>query len=104
MPAAKNRNFEAELKKLESIVSSMEQGELSLDEAMKLYQTGMEISRFCMKYLSEAETKVEILNRNGSLRAFAPEEDAAADEAGAAAKEPSAEGVADGEEEDELLF
>ena len=39
--------FEDALKKLEKIVAELEGGELSLDEALKKYQEGIELSRAC---------------------------------------------------------
>ena len=58
-------NFEDALKRLEEIVRKLEEGELSLDESLKLFEEGIEISRFCTKKLSEAEKKVEKLIKMG---------------------------------------
>ena len=54
-------SFEKSLEKLEDIVSKMEGGELSLDDAMKNYEEGIKLSRFCYKKLGEAEKKIEKL-------------------------------------------
>jgi exodeoxyribonuclease VII small subunit len=59
-------SFEDSLKKLESIVEELEKGELSLDEALKLYEQGMEFSDKCMKKLNESKQKVEKLTREGN--------------------------------------
>lgn len=53
--------FEKKLKRLEEIVSKMEEGKLSLEEHIKIFQEGMDLSRKCQKQLSEAEQKVKIL-------------------------------------------
>ena len=43
--------FEEALKKLEKIVEDLERGDLSLDEALKKYQEGIELSRLCSQRL-----------------------------------------------------
>ncbi|MCD5397825.1 exodeoxyribonuclease VII small subunit [candidate division NPL-UPA2 bacterium] len=53
--------FEEALKKLEKVVSDLERGELSLDDSLKKYEEGVQLSRLCTKKLEEAERKVEIL-------------------------------------------
>ena len=62
---AKKTNFESALKKLEEIVQKLEGAELSLDESLKLFEEGIELSRFCTKKLSETEAKVERLIKLG---------------------------------------
>ncbi len=57
------KKFEKALEKLEGIVKAMESGEMTLDESLKAFQEGIELSRFCMNKLDEAERKVEILLR-----------------------------------------
>ena len=54
-------NFEAALKKLETIVNEMEQGGLPLDLALKKFEEGVKLTRECQKTLSMAEQKVKIL-------------------------------------------
>lgn len=54
-------SFEAGLKRLEQIVKQLENGDLPLDAALKLFEEGIELSRQCQKQLEEAENKVEIL-------------------------------------------
>ena len=56
-----HKNFEKALAHLESIVTELEKGELALEEALKLFEEGIKISRFCNAKLDEAERKVEIL-------------------------------------------
>jgi len=56
--------FEEALKKLEKIVEDLEKGDLSLDEALKKYQDGIELSRLCAQRLESAKKKVEVLVKN----------------------------------------
>lgn len=58
------KDFEDALARLETIVKELEKGELPLEVAVKLFEEGIKISRFCSKKLGEAERKVEILLRN----------------------------------------
>ncbi|MDA2938873.1 exodeoxyribonuclease VII small subunit [Acidobacteria bacterium AH-259-A15] len=58
------KDFENALARLESIVGELEKGELALEEALKLFEEGIKISRFCNAKLDEAERKVEILLKN----------------------------------------
>ena len=53
--------FESALKKLESIVESLENGEISLEEALKAYEEGVKMADICSKRLTEAERRVEVL-------------------------------------------
>ena len=62
----KEISFEDSLKKLEEIVEELEKGELSLDEALKLYEEGMEFSDKCMEKLNESKQKVEKITQEGN--------------------------------------
>ena len=53
--------FEKKLKRLEEIVSQMEEGKLSLEEHIKMFQEGIDLSKKCQKQLNEAEQKVQVL-------------------------------------------
>ncbi|UCB52050.1 MAG: exodeoxyribonuclease VII small subunit [Candidatus Zixiibacteriota bacterium] len=57
----KEKSFEAALAKLEEIVFELEEGELSLEEALKKFEEGVELSRFCTQKLTQAEEKVNKL-------------------------------------------
>ena len=63
--------FEKSLTRLEEVVKRLESTELSLDEAMKLFEEGVKLSRDCQKQLEEAEGRVEILLRkaDGKIQA-----------------------------------
>jgi exodeoxyribonuclease VII small subunit len=71
MSEAKEANFEASMKRLQEIVEDLENGELSLDQSLKLYEEGVRLSQSCMKRLTEAQQKIEMLTRgaSGELRA-----------------------------------
>jgi exodeoxyribonuclease VII small subunit len=59
--APKKPDFEFSLTRLEEIVKKLEGSNLSLEDAMKLFEEGVQLSRDCQKYLEQAEGKVEIL-------------------------------------------
>lgn len=56
--------FEEAIKKLEKIVEDLEKGNLSLDEAMKRYQEGIELARICSQRLEAAKKKIDLLTKN----------------------------------------
>jgi exodeoxyribonuclease VII small subunit len=62
--------FEDALGKLEKIVSKLEEGDIPLEESLKLFEEGIRLSRLCNHKLDEAEKKVEVLlkGKNGTLR------------------------------------
>ena len=53
--------FEEAMKRLEEIVRNLESGEPSLEDALKIFEEGMTLARFCSKKLEEAEEKVTLL-------------------------------------------
>ena len=59
-------DFESALKKLEAIASKLEEGELSLDESIRQFETGMQLAKFCRERLDEAEQKIEILQKGAA--------------------------------------
>lgn len=56
--------FEEALKKLEKIVEELEKGNLSLDDALKKYQEGIELARQCGSKLENAKKKIDVLTKN----------------------------------------
>src|ERR1700681_2731582 len=76
----KKPDFEKSLVRLEEVVRRLESPQLSLDDAMKLFEEGVQLSRECQKQLEEAEGRVEILLKkaDGKLTAepFDPEPEA----------------------------
>ncbi len=67
---AKKMKFEDALKRLEELLTLLEEGDKPLDESLKLFEEGTKLARFCSKRLEEAERKIEILKRgeNGKLK------------------------------------
>lgn len=53
--------FEAALRDLESVVARLESGDLDLESALRDFQRGIELVRFCAGKLDEAERRVEML-------------------------------------------
>lgn len=69
-------NFEEALQELERLVSSMEEGELSLEDSMKAFEKGIKLTRECQTALQKAEQKVQILlNESGETQAFEVEDE-----------------------------
>lgn len=58
-----NLTFEEALARLETIVRSMERGDVALEESMKLFEEGTALVRQCGKLLDEAELKVVKLSK-----------------------------------------
>jgi len=54
-------DFETALTELEALVERMEQGDLSLDESLKQFERGVQLTRSCQQALKDAEQKVQIL-------------------------------------------
>ena len=76
--AEKNKTFETSLMDLEKIVRELEQGDLSLEESLKLFEDGVKLSRQCQERLNQSERRIEVLlkdeNGNPALQAIQPEE------------------------------
>ncbi len=49
------------MQRLEEIVKQLEEGDLSLDASLKIFEEGMELIKFCTLKLEEAEKKVTML-------------------------------------------
>jgi exodeoxyribonuclease VII small subunit len=62
----KSPDFETALAELEALVEKMEQGDLTLDESLKQFERGVQLTRSCQQALKEAEQKVQVLlSKNG---------------------------------------
>jgi exodeoxyribonuclease VII small subunit len=61
--AAAPVDFERSLAELEAIVERLEQGDLSLEDSLKHFERGVQLTRACQTALRQAEQKVEILMR-----------------------------------------
>jgi exodeoxyribonuclease VII small subunit len=65
-------DFETAIGELETIVQTLEGGDLSLEQSLALYERGVQLSRFCHTRLEDAERRIELLNDRGE-RTPAPE-------------------------------
>ncbi|HUA33373.1 MAG TPA: exodeoxyribonuclease VII small subunit [Candidatus Binataceae bacterium] len=62
--ASKGRKFEDELKDLEQIVSQIDSGELSLEDAIGAFERGVALVKALNHKLDDVQRKVELLTRN----------------------------------------
>lgn len=62
-------SFEKALEQLEQIVHEMESGRLPLESALKKFEEGIKLSRFCSQKLEETEKRINLLieNQDGSV-------------------------------------
>jgi exodeoxyribonuclease VII small subunit len=76
--APRSIDFEAAMKELEEIVERLEHGDLPLEESLKQFERGVELSRSCQTALRQAEQKVQILSAKPGapavLEDFEPDE------------------------------
>lgn len=61
-----------QLERLEKIVADLKNEDLGLEEALKLYEEGMKLSKKCTETLEKAELKVRELTEEGEERDFDP--------------------------------
>jgi len=64
--------FEAALAELETLVATMETGQLPLKESLAAYQRGAELLAICQAALKDAQLQVEVLEK-GVLKTFKPD-------------------------------
>jgi exodeoxyribonuclease VII small subunit len=62
------QDFETAIAELESIVKTLEQGDLTLERSLSLFERGVQLSRFCHARLDEAERRIEQLTERGEIR------------------------------------
>jgi exodeoxyribonuclease VII small subunit len=68
-------DFEAAIKELESLVERMEQGDQSLEQSLKDFERGVELTRTCQKALKQAEQKVQLLLEQSGQAELTPFDD-----------------------------
>jgi exodeoxyribonuclease VII small subunit len=66
-------DFETAIAELERIVRQLEEGDLTLEASLELYERGVQLSRFCHGRLEDAERRIDILNERGQLRPAGPD-------------------------------
>lgn len=59
-----NITFEEALKRLEDVVEKMESGEMGLEESIKIFEEGIELSLYCQQELKKADGKIQRLIKN----------------------------------------
>ena len=79
-PKAKPAGFEATLAELEALVARMEGGQMPLDEALRSFERGVQLTRECQSALQAAQQRVQILTQRA---AGATAEDFTVESAGA---------------------
>ena len=62
------KDFEAAIAELEGIVKKLEDGDLTLEQSLELYERGVRLSRYCHARLEEAERRIEVLDEKGELQ------------------------------------
>ena len=70
MSNSKPKAFESSLEELERIVRELEQGELTLEKSLELFEQGVKLSRECQDRLNQAERRIEMLTRDAHGRAI----------------------------------
>ena len=63
------KDFESAIGELETIVKTLEAGDLSLEQSLQLFERGVQLSRFCHTRLEDAERRIEILSQSGAREA-----------------------------------
>jgi exodeoxyribonuclease VII small subunit len=68
--------FEASLKELEAVVARMEHGDQALEESLRDFEHGVQLTRLCQSMLNSAQQRVDLLTREGKLETFNVPDDA----------------------------
>lgn len=63
-PLPENLTFEEALARLEQIVNKLEEGELTLDDSVAMFEQGQQLTVFCQELLDGAELRVRQLSAN----------------------------------------
>lgn len=67
--AKEEKQFEEYITELEKIVNDLENGSMSLDDSIKNFEKGMEVSKKCSEILENAEGKItKMIKENGELK------------------------------------
>jgi len=65
-----NQTFEKAMNKLEQIVQELESADLPLEKAIKKFEEGVQLSKFCSEKLDETEKRITILLKDQNDRVF----------------------------------
>jgi exodeoxyribonuclease VII small subunit len=76
MMSEKERNFEEAMEELEKIVERLEEGDVPLEESIRLFQEGMKRSKECHEKLHAVEKQMDqLLDENGNVKPFTFQEE-----------------------------
>jgi exodeoxyribonuclease VII small subunit len=76
MEENKEQTFEEAMEELEEIVGKLEEGDVPLEESIRLFQEGMKLSKQCHDKLQHVEKQMdELLKENGETEPFTIQED-----------------------------
>ena len=67
------KNFETALKELEEVVDALENGSMPLEDALRAFEKGVGLARYCSTLLDQAEKRVKLLTEDG-VEEYLPEE------------------------------
>lgn len=70
---ASEDGFETQLKMLEEIINSLEEGDMTLEQSLSAYKQGVKIAASCRKTLNKAAHTVQIYTENNGLEDFTGE-------------------------------
>ena len=59
------KTFENAMRRLEEIVSELEKGDIPLEGSLRIFEEGVELTKFCAAKLNEAEEKLKLLVKEG---------------------------------------
>jgi exodeoxyribonuclease VII small subunit len=68
----KIKSFEDSVKELEDLIEDLEKGDIPLEEAIKKFEAGISLIKYCNKKLDEAERKIEIVLKDDNEVKTAP--------------------------------
>ncbi|GAB4266354.1 MAG: hypothetical protein Kow0080_07600 [Candidatus Promineifilaceae bacterium] len=66
-PSQENLTFETALIELQNIVNQLENGDLTLEKSLQLFERGQQLATYCTKQLDEATLKIEQLTADGEI-------------------------------------
>lgn len=86
----KSKTFEQAVKRLEEIVSDLENGQLGLEDSLKRYEEGIGLIRVCGQQLKDAEQKIQLLQKKSGQLVLEDWDPQTHESGGTAAGTPSA--------------
>ncbi len=66
----KEKTFEQNLEELEKLITGLEQGELSLEESLQVFEQGTATYKKCQQFLNQAEKKVKVISDSLEVEEF----------------------------------